>query len=65
MDIKKMLNEILLAKDISQKDLAKELGVSPAQMTYWLNGDNYPRRRMVAKIEKLYEETKGEKNEIK
>ena len=64
MDIKKMLEEILIKKDISQAQLAKELQVSPAQVTYWLKGENYPRRRMVAKIKNLYEETKGEKNFI-
>lgn len=55
MDIKKMLNEILIKKDISQKELAKKLGISEGQVTHWLNGDNYPRRRMVAKIKEIYE----------
>lgn len=61
MDIKKLINEILIKKDISQKELAGLLKVSPAQITYYLSGDNYPRRRTLARIQKIYEELEEKK----
>ena len=55
-----MLNEIQLKKDISQKELADLIKVSPGQITHYLNGDNYPRRRTLARIEKIYDELEKE-----
>ena len=51
-----MLNEIQVKKDISQKDLAKLIKVSPGQISHYLQGDNYPRRRTLARIQKIYDE---------
>lgn len=56
MEVKKMLSEILTKKDISQKELADLIKVSPGQISHYLSGDNYPRRRTLARIEKIYDE---------
>lgn len=63
MDVKKMLMEIIVKKDITQKELAKLIKVSPAQVSFYLTAINYPRRRTLARIQKIYEEMKGEENE--
>ena len=59
MEIKKILNDILTQKDISQKELAELIKVSPGQISHYLSGDNYPRRRTLARIQKIYDELKG------
>ena len=56
MEVKKMLSEILTKKDISQKELADLIKVSPGQISHYLSGDNHPRRRTLARIEKIYDE---------
>lgn len=55
MTISQKLNEILIKNDWTQEQLAGELKVAPSQVSRWLNGDFMPRRRSVAKIDKLFE----------
>ena len=56
MEVKKMLSEILTKKDVSQRELADLINVSPGQISHYLSGDNYPRRRTLARIQKIYDE---------
>lgn len=55
MTISQKLNEILIKKDCSQEQLARELKVAPSQISRWINGDFTPRRRSVARINKIFE----------
>ena len=60
MNVKKMLEEIQAKKDITQMELANLIKVSPGQITHYLNEDNYPRRRTLARIQKVYDELEEE-----
>ena len=53
--LEKMLNDILIEKDVSQQDLALELEVAPSQLSRWLNGQTTPTRRSYNKIKQLYD----------
>lgn len=44
------LKELLRAKKKTQKALAEHLGISPATVTYWINGRNLPDHENVKKI---------------
>lgn len=50
---KEMLETILKNGNKSQKELAKEIGVSPAQITRWL-GSAEPKLTHFRKIEEIY-----------
>ena len=50
---KEMLIEILNQGEINQKELARKIGVSPAQITRWL-GSAEPRLTHFRKIEEIY-----------
>ena len=52
---KEMLVEILSNGKFNQQELAKKIGVSPAQITRWL-GSVEPRLIHFRKIEKIYNE---------
>ncbi|MDW4093340.1 helix-turn-helix transcriptional regulator [Staphylococcus saprophyticus] len=53
---RKIFSENLLSllhqKGIDQKQLAMDLGISPASVTHWIKGNKYPR---IGKIEEIAE----------
>lgn len=51
-----MISKILTEKRITQVELAKQLNISSPQVSRWRQGDNKPRRRVMAKIQKIYDE---------
>lgn len=54
--VEEMLEKILLEKNFSQKELACELNVDPAQVSRWLNESAKPRRATASKIKQIYNE---------
>lgn len=46
----KNLQTLLIEKNVDQSDLAKHIGVSNASVSYWLNGEKYPRIDKIQKI---------------
>lgn len=42
MEIKKILQDIMYEHRLNQLQLANKLGVSPSQVSQWLEGKNYP-----------------------
>ena len=51
-----MISKILIEKKMTQAELAKKLAISPPQISRWRYGDNKPRRRIMAKIQTMYDE---------
>lgn len=45
--------EVLKQKEITQVKLAKELGVTQALISKWVNGELTPRTKMLPKISKI------------
>lgn len=56
ISLDEMIRQILLKQKITQFQLAKILGVSHPQISRWRNGDNKPRRRIMAKIQQIYDD---------
>lgn len=51
--MKPRIKELIVAKDLKQKDVAKELGVSAQQLSNWVKGVSYPRFETAFKLAKL------------
>ena len=51
--IQTMINEILAKSNLTQKELAAKLKVSPAQITRWLDNAE-PRLKNYQELEKIY-----------
>lgn len=51
--VKSRIKVILVEKDISQKEFAKMLGVSPQQANNWISGRTIPRMETLLKMSKL------------
>ena len=58
------IKEILKAKDINQDKLAQQLGVTFAALNRWINADVQPRATNARKIDELYQDLFGIKNDI-
>ena len=58
------IKEILEAKDINQDKLAQQLGVTFAALNRWINADVQPRDTNARKIDELYQDLFGIKNDI-
>ena len=58
------IKEILKAKDINQDKLAQQLGVTFAALNRWINTDVQPRATNARKIDELYQDLFGIKNDI-
>lgn len=56
-----MISQILTKKNISQQELAKQLKISPSQISRWRYKDNAPRRRMKDKIRAMFDEISNDK----
>jgi transcriptional regulator with XRE-family HTH domain len=60
--VRKLLNELeAYAKRnrIKQKDLAKELGVVPQQLSDWLRGHRTPNAERILKIQEFLQQQQG------
>lgn len=55
---KEMLRALLMQDNVDRKTLAKKIGVSPAQITRWLDSAE-PRLVHFRKIEELYKQIAG------
>lgn len=51
--MKPRIKELIVAKDLKQKNVAKELGVTPQQLSNWVKGVSYPRFETAYKLAKL------------
>lgn len=51
----KRLRELLKENDMTQKELAKKIGVSQACVTYWINGQKQPTAENVYSVAKAFE----------
>ena len=51
-----MISKILMHKKLTQVQFAQILGISSPQVSRWRQGDNKPRRRIMAKIQQIYDE---------
>ncbi len=56
MDIVERIYEIMEAKNINQKDLAKLLGKSPSEINKWLTGSHNLTLKTIAKLEAVLED---------
>lgn len=56
ISLDEMISKILTEKRITQYELATRLGVSHPQISRWRYGDNKPRRKVLSKIQQMYDE---------
>ncbi len=56
ISLDEMISKILTEKKITQTELAKELNISHPQISRWRYGDNKPRRKVMEKIQQMYDE---------
>ena len=61
-DFGKILQKLMIDEDITQKSLAKDLGISPSILSNYITGKNIPEMELAGKIIKRF---KLKKNEIK
>jgi predicted transcriptional regulator len=59
-DFGKMLKKLMVDADISQGQLAKELGISPAILSNYMTGKNVPEMKVVEKCIKRFLLKKGD-----
>lgn len=59
----KNLQRLLKEKEVEQSVLAKYIGVSDASVSYWLNGEKYPRIDKIQKIADFFEVPKSQLTE--
>lgn len=50
MNIGKIINELRIEKNISQQQLAAEIGVSRRAITFWESGINEPKATYIARL---------------
>lgn len=50
MNIGKTINELRIEKNISQQQLAAEIGVSRRAITFWESGINEPKATYIARL---------------
>jgi len=55
MAVKSNIKIILVKKEITQKDFAEMLGVSPQQANNWISGRTIPRMETLLKMSELLE----------
>ncbi|TYS91884.1 helix-turn-helix transcriptional regulator [Rossellomorea aquimaris] len=53
--MKPRIKELIVARDLKQKDVAMELGVTPQQLSNWVKGVSYPRMKQAFKLAKFLE----------
>jgi predicted transcriptional regulator len=63
-DFGKMLKKLMVDADISQGQLAKELGISPAMLSYYMTGKNIPEMKIVEKCIKRFKLEKGDVKDL-
>lgn len=54
MNIGKIINELRIEKNISQQQLAAEIGVSRRAITFWESGINEPKATYIARLSKFF-----------
>ena len=54
MNIGKIINELRIEKNISQQQLASEIGVSRRAITFWESGTNEPKATYIARLATLF-----------
>jgi transcriptional regulator with XRE-family HTH domain len=60
----KMLKKLMIDEGISQGQLAKDLGISPAILSNYLTGKNIPEMRVIEKCIKRFKLEKGDLKDI-
>jgi predicted transcriptional regulator len=63
-DFGKMLKKLMVDEEISQGQLARELGISPAILSNYMTGKNVPEMRIVEKCIKRFMLKKGAVKDI-
>ncbi|MCX6738843.1 MAG: helix-turn-helix domain-containing protein [Candidatus Parcubacteria bacterium] len=59
MNIKAIINDILIANEINQEELAKILQITPVTLSHWVTGKALPRKEVLKRLMELYSDAKG------